>query len=303
MESANNMKLRIKVPATSANLGPGFDCIGIALDWWNTIQVETLARGLEIECPDNLPHDKSNAVIQGMIEAFKLAGHKLPPVRVKMNAEVPIASGLGSSSAALVSGILAANALMGDCFSRAQVLSLATHIEGHPDNVTPALLGGLVVAVQEGKLVHAVRIQVPNDLRTVIFIPEYQVLTKRARGILPHDIPRADSIYNSGRTALWIAALYERRYDWLDLATRDRLHQPYRAKLVRGMNELCDAARKAGARGVALSGAGPSIIAFTDHADDDIARAMERAARKAGVEGKTHLVRVSAHGARVTRLK
>ena len=303
MESANNMKLRIRVPATSANLGPGFDCIGIALDWWNTIDVETLARGLVIECPDNLPHDKSNAVIQGMIEAFKLAGRKLPPVRVRMNAEVPIASGLGSSSAALVSGILAANAIMGDCFSRAQLLSLATHIEGHPDNVTPALLGGLVVAVQEGKLVHAVRIQVPNDLRTVIFIPDYQVLTKRARSVLPTHIPRADSIYNSGRTALWITALYERRYDWLDLATRDRLHQPYRAKLVRGMNELCEAARKAGARGVALSGAGPSIIAFTDHADDDIARTMERAARKAGVEGKAHLVRVSAHGARVTRLK
>lgn len=297
------MKLRIRVPATSANLGPGFDCIGIALDWWNTIDVETLARGLVIECPDNLPHDKSNAVIQGMIEAFKLAGRKLPPVRVRMNAEVPIASGLGSSSAALVSGILAANAIMGDCFSRAQLLSLATHIEGHPDNVTPALLGGLVVAVQEGKHVHAVRIQVPNDLRTVIFIPDYQVLTKRARSVLPTRIPRADSIYNSGRTALWITALYERRYDWLDLATRDRLHQPYRAKLVRGMNELCEAARKAGARGVALSGAGPSIIAFTDHADDDIARAMERAARKAGVEGKAHLVRVSTHGARVTRLK
>jgi homoserine kinase len=297
------MKLRIRVPATSANLGPGFDCIGIALDWWNTIEVETLARGLEIECPDYLPRDKSNAVIQGMVAGFKLAGRKLPPVRVKMNAEVPIASGLGSSSAALVSGILAANALMGDQFTRSQLLALATHIEGHPDNVTPALLGGLVVAVQEGKLVHAVRIEVPRDLRTVIFIPEYQVLTKRARGILPRDIPRADSIYNSGRTALWIAALYERRWDWLDLATRDKLHQPYRAKLVRGMNELCASARQAGARGVALSGAGPSIIAFTDHADDDIARAMERAARKVGVEGRAHLVNVSTRGARVTRLK
>ncbi|MBI5302481.1 MAG: homoserine kinase [Chloroflexi bacterium] len=297
------MKLRIRVPATSANLGPGFDCIGIALDWWNTVEVETLARGLEIICPDNLPRDKSNAVIQGMIEGFKLAGRKLPPVRVKMNAEVPIASGLGSSSAALVSGILAANALMGDCFSRAQLLSLATHIEGHPDNVTPALLGGLVVAVQEGKLVHAVRIDVPRDLRAVIFVPNYPVLTKKSRGILPTRIPRGDAIYNAGRTALWITALYERRWDWLNLATRDKLHQPYRVQLVHGMNELCDAARQAGARGVALSGAGPSIIAFTDHADDEIAAAMERVAKRMKIEGKSHLVGISKKGARLTRLK
>jgi homoserine kinase len=297
------MKLRIRVPATSANLGPGFDCIGIALDWWNTVEVETLARGLEIECPPNLPHDKSNAVIQGMVEAFKLAGHKLPPVRVHMNAEVPIASGLGSSSAALVSGILSANAILGDKFTRAQLLALATHIEGHPDNVTPALLGGMVVAVQEGDHVHAVRMDVPRDLRAVVFVPTYPVLTKKARGILPKAIPRADAIYNAGRTALWIAALYERRWDWLDLATRDRLHQPYRVKLVRGMNELCDAARSAGARGVALSGAGPSIIAFTDHADDDIAAAMEKMARKLKIDGRAHLLGISKRGARVTRLK
>ena len=297
------MRLRIRVPATSANLVPGFDCIGIALDWWNTVSVETLARGLEIECPANLPRDKSNVVILGMSETFRLAKHKLPPVRVRMDAAIPIASGLGSSSAALVSGILAANALMCDPFTRKEMLALATHIEGHPDNVTPALLGGLVVAVQEGKLVHAVRLEVPRDLRAVVFVPNYPVLTKHARAILPKDIPRADAIYNAGRTALWIAALFERRWDWLDLATRDRVHQPYRVKLVRGLNELCEAARQAGARGAALSGAGPSIIAFTDHADDEIARALERTARRIGLTGKAHLVGVSSKGARVTRLR
>jgi len=297
------MKLRIRVPATSANLGPGFDCLGLALDWWNTVEIETLARGLEIECPPDLPHDKNNAVIQGMIETFRLAKRKLPPVRVRMDAAIPIASGLGSSSAALVSVIRAANALLGDRFIRKELLALATHIEGHPDNVTPALLGGLVVAVQEGKLVHAVKLEVPRDLRAVVFVPNYAVLTQRARAILPIQVPRADSIYNSGRTALWIAALYERRWDWLDLATRDRLHQPYRVKLVRGMNELCNAARHAGARGVALSGAGPSIIAFTDHADDAIARALERAGKRVGVQGAARLVGISNRGARVTRLK
>lgn len=297
------MRLRIRVPASSANLGPGFDCMGIALDWWNTVDVETLARGLVIECPANLPRDKSNAVIQGMIATYKLAQRKLPPVRVRMDAAIPVASGLGSSSAALISGILAANALMGEPFTRAELLALATHIEGHPDNVTPALLGGLVVAVQEGKLVHAVRMEVPNDLRAVVFVPDYPVLTKHARAILPTHIPRSDAIYNAGRTALWVAALCERRWDWLDLATRDRLHQPYRVKLVRGMEQMCQAARDAGARGVALSGAGPSIIAFTDHADDAIAHAMQRAAKRVKVSGTSRVVPITKRGARVTRLK
>lgn len=296
------MRLQIRVPASSANLGPGFDCMGVALDWWNTIQVETIARGLEIECPHGLPRNTENAVVQGMMAIYEHAKRKMPAVRLQMDANIPIASGLGSSSAALVGGILAGNALMGNPFSRDHLVTFATHLEGHPDNVAPALLGGLVVAVQEGEFVQAARIALPRHLRTVIFVPTQSLLTKISRGVLPKRVPRADAIYNAGRTALWIAALYERRLDWLNQATRDRLHQPYRAKLVRGMEELFDAARNAGAAGVALSGAGPSIIAFTQGNSNKVAREMERTAARIGVEGITKIVAPSTHGAQVERI-
>lgn len=296
------MRLQIRVPASSANLGPGFDCMGMALDWWNTIHVEPIARGLEIECPHGLPRNKDNAVVQGLALVYERAKRKMPPVRLQMDAVIPIASGLGSSSAALVGGMLAGNALMGNPFSRDHLVTFATLLEGHPDNVAPALLGGLVVAVQEGEFVLAARIALPRHLRTVVFVPAQSLLTKVSRGVLPSRVPRADAIYNAGRTALWIAALYEKRLDWLNQATRDRLHQPYRAKLVRGMDELFDAARNAGAKGVALSGAGPSIIAFTQGNTNKVAREMERTAERIGVEGKIRVVAPSTHGAQVERI-
>jgi homoserine kinase len=140
---------------------------------------------------------------------------------------------------------------------------------------------------------------VPRELRCVLFVPAYSLLTKRSRGILPKRIPRTDAIYNASRVALWIAALRERRWEWLEAATQDRLHQPYRAALVPGMYALFDAARKAGARGAALSGAGPSIIAFAVYNGEPIARAMMEASQRIGLSGSTRIVSVSPHGALV----
>jgi homoserine kinase len=300
------MKLKIRVPATTANLGPGFDCLGLALDWWNTIEVETIARGLQVECDCpagvDLPLNRHNLVVYGIDAVFRLAKQKRPPLHICMTSRIPIASGLGSSSAAIVGGLIAGNVLLGNLYSRDELVTLATRIEGHPDNVAPALLGGLMVAAMSGKQVTVARFPVPRELRCVLFIPNTALLTKRSRGILPKRIPRADAIYNASRVALWIAALRERRWDWLDVATQDRLHQPYRAKLVPGMYALFDAAKDAGARGAALSGAGPSIIAFADHQGEPVARAMTQAARRMGLAGITRVVGVSAKGAQVRRI-
>ncbi len=301
------MKLRIRVPATTANLGPGFDCLGLALDWWNTIEVETIARGLRVECncPDgvDIPLNRHNLVVYGIDAVYRLAGQKRPPLHICMTSRIPIASGLGSSSAAIVGGLIAGNVLLGNLYSRDELVTLATRIEGHPDNVAPALLGGLMVAAMSGKQVTVARFPVPRELRCVLFVPNSTLLTKKSRGILPKRIPRADAIYNASRVALWIAALRERRWDWLGVATQDRLHQPYRAKLVPGMYALFDAAKDAGARGAALSGAGPSIIAFADHQGEPIARAMTHAARRIGLAGITRVVGVSAKGAQVRRIE
>lgn len=297
------MKLKIRVPATTANLGPGFDCLGLALDWWNTFEIETIARGLEIECdcpPDvEIPRDRTNLVVYGMEVVYRWAKQQRPPVRIRIATRIPIARGLGSSSAAIVGGMLAANTLLGDWFSRDELVTLATRVEGHPDNVAPALLGGLMVAAMEGDQVTVARFPVPRELRCVLFIPDTILLTKKARGVLPKHIPRADAIYNASRVALWIAALRERRWEWLDAATQDRLHQPYRAKLVPGMYALFDAAKQAGARGVALSGAGPTIIAFTDHPGEPVARAMWQTAQRLGIKGSTRVLNVSPRGAHV----
>ena len=299
------MKLHLRVPATTANLGPGFDCLGLALDWWNTIEVETIERGLQVEvdCPPgvDIPRNRNNLVVYGIDAVYRLAKQKRPPLRIHITTHIPIARGLGSSSAAIVGGLVAANTLLGNMYSRDELVTLATGIEGHPDNVAPALLGGLMVAAMEGKQVTVARFPVPRELRCVLFIPSTTLLTKKARGILPKRIPRADAIYNASRVALWIAALRERRWEWLDAATQDRLHQPYRAKLVPGMYALFDAAKDAGARGAALSGAGPSVIAFTDHPGEPVARAMLQAAQRIGLNGVTRVVSVSPRGADVRK--
>ena len=299
------MKLKIRVPATTANLGPGFDCLGLALDWWNTIEVETIERGLQVEvdCPPgvDIPRNRTNLVVYGMDAVYRLAGQKRPPLRIHITTHIPIARGLGSSSAAIVGGLVAANTLLGTLYSRDELVTLVTRIEGHPDNVAPALLGGLMVAAMEGKQVTVARFPVPRKLRCVLFVPNTALLTKKARGVLPKRIPRADAIYNASRVALWIAALRERRWEWLAAATQDRLHQPYRAKLVPGMYALFDAAKDAGARGAALSGAGPSIIAFTDHPGEPVARALIQAAQRIGLSGSTRVVGVSPRGADVRK--
>ena len=300
------MKLRIRIPATTANLGPGFDCLGLALDWWNTIEVEPIERGLKVECDCppgvDIPLNRHNLVIYGMDALFRLAHRKRPPLRVHSTTHIPIASGLGSSSAAIVGGMVAANALMGDLYSRDELVTVATRIEGHPDNVAPALLGGLMVAAMDGKQVTVARFPVPRELRCVLFVPNISLLTKKARGVLPKRIPRADAIYNASRVALWIAALRERRWDWLAVATQDHLHQPYRAKLVPGMYALFEAAKSAGARGAALSGAGPTVIAFAVHQGEPVARAMAQAAERLGLVGITRVVGVSPRGAQVKRV-
>jgi homoserine kinase len=279
----------------------------LALDWWNSIEVETADRGLQIEvdCPEGveIPRNRRNLVVYGMDAVYRLAGQKRPPCRIHITTRIPIARGLGSSSAAIVGGLVAANALLDNAYSRDELVTIATQIEGHPDNVAPALLGGLMVAAMEGKQVTVARFPVPRELRCVLFVPDLTLLTKRARGILPKRIPRADAIYNASRVALWIAALRERRWEWLEAATQDRLHQPYRAKLVPGMYALFDAAMKAGARGAALSGAGPSVIAFAVHHGEPVARAMAQAARRMGLAGSTRIVTVSPHGAQVKTVR
>lgn len=298
------MKLRVRVPATTANLGPGFDCLGLALDWWNTITVEPIERGLEVEClceAAELPCDDRNLVVRAMRAVFRRVHRTVPPLHLEIDCDVPVGRGLGSSASAIVGGVVAANAWLGNPFSRDELLKLASDMEGHPDNVAPALLGGFVISLREGKELTTVRISVPQDLKCILFVPDNGLSTHHARQVLPRRVLREDAVYNIGRTALWVAALQTRHWEWLDLATGDRLHQPYRAHLVPGMQPLFETARRAGAHGVALSGAGPSVIAFADCRAEEIGSAMERTAARIHLAGKTKIVRASSRGVQVTK--
>ena len=310
--------IRVRVPATTSNLGPGFDALGLALRVYNTLELdaaETARIEIEGEGARSLPRDASHlayraalAVVDsvagpgaggrhgGRREPWKgqIAcgphGRILPRAfHLRQHNRIPLARGLGSSAAAIVSGAAAANALLGGPLDQRALIDLAAGMEGHPDNVAPAVLGGLVAcATAEAGTIRTVRL-IPQRLRVVLAIPEFAVSTAEARRLLPRAVPFDDAIFNVTRTALLLAALIDGRMDLLDDATRDRLHQPYRAPLVPGLEAVFAAARRAGANGVALSGSGPTVVAFGDAPGigDAMCRAFERAgARCAAIDAE-----------------
>jgi homoserine kinase len=296
------MKVVVHVPATTANLGPGFDCLGLALQIWNTIVVEEAPGAPEVRLRGHLQSlaaDRGNLALQAMEQAFRCLRMRFPDIRVTMTNRIPIGRGLGSSAAAIAGGIVAANAWAGGKLSQEKLLALATELEGHPDNVSAALLGGLTIVIREGETAFAERVRPPRGWRAILFIPGHTLSTKFAREILPRHVAREDAIYNIGRAALLVRAFSAGDVRGLDLAMGDRLHEPYRAHLVPGMDELCNAARRAGAHGVALSGAGPSMVAFaaTEPGAVRVARAFERCARELKIAGDARIVGLSARGA------
>ncbi len=233
------------------------------------------------------------------------AGLPLPPLRLTVTSDVPLARGLGSSASALVAGIVAANALLGEPLTRAELLDLAAREEGHPDNVGAALLGGAVIATLDGGRVNAVRVSPPDALGALVLVPDFELSTSRARAALPDRYDRADTVHALSHAALLAAALTGGRLDLLGAAMRDRLHQPYRAPLVPGLGDvLADAARH-GALGAALSGAGPSVLCLYDReragAREDLTAFLEGVLARHGQTGRVLDLRVDQAGTTVTR--
>ncbi|HID11897.1 MAG TPA: homoserine kinase [Candidatus Latescibacteria bacterium] len=280
--------LKVRVPASTSNLGPGLDCLGLALKLYRTFEVS----------PGGPPAPEGDLVVQGLCEAFRRAGRKAPEVSVRWEGEVPVARGLGSSAAARVAGLMAGNGLLGEPFSKEELLDMAAELEGHPDNAAPALLGGLVVAVRTEGGVVWVRMDPPDGLFVALAVPEFSLDTERARKLLPGLVALKDAVYNISRAALLVAALAEGRCELLREATKDRLHQPYREPLVPGFGEVCRAALDAGACGVALSGAGPSVVALCFDDGWKVARAMADAWERSGVRAEPMALEPDRKGAR-----
>ena len=295
--------ITIRVPATTANLGPGFDCLGMALSLWNTMRVSWAERPrvvVEGEGEGRLRADGGNLMYRAAQRLLDEAGAGRRSLLIESRQEIPLSRGLGSSSAAIVGGLYAANALLDYPVSPHGLLQLATAIEGHPDNVAPALMGGLSIAVADGGVVHAAPVPVPDELQCVAYIPDTPMPTREARAVLGPEVTRADAIFNAGRAALLVASLALGRPEYLGLATQDRLHQPQRQGVFRQMKVIFDCAMKAGARGVFLSGAGSTIIAFTTRGENrafTIGYEMADAGDKSGLTGTFRVLDPSPEGA------
>lgn len=297
-------RVHVRVPATSANLGPGFDALGLALSLYNDVHVTRAAETtvtIEGEGAGRLPTGEKNVIVRAMRLVYDAAGRAAEPWSVRCVNRVPPARGLGSSAAAWVGGIAAANALLGSPLDRAGMLRLAAAAEGHPDNVAAAIYGGLTVAAGEGERTIALTVPVPAALVWVALVPDVTSATSEARAVLPPTVPRGDAVFNVQRVALLLASLQGGRFDALPLALDDRLHQPYRRKLFPWMAAVADAAGAAGALGCVLSGAGPSLLALALGAReaDTVASAMEKTLRATGIGGRARTLTVDTGGVTV----
>ena len=273
------MKISVKVPATTANLGPGFDCLGMALPVYNTITIEETVlpgTGIEInvmndnEAADELlmehiPMDENSIIYKAVELLYNSIGQTPSELKITVQSQIPIARGLGSSASVIVGGLLAANELLGRPADEVALLSIATEVEGHPDNVTPAIVGGLVLSSQEedGSILYR-KLNWPEEWNITVCVPDYELSTEISRSVLPKEVPMEDAVFNAKRLGMFIQAVNTKDAELMKLALQDKLHQPYRMKLVPGLDKIIENLKhEENVLGCVLSGAGPSIIVIS----------------------------------------
>ncbi len=301
----------VTVPATTANLGPGFDCIGAALSLYNRFQFSRLepsaTEKLKITVTGQeaakVKIDDSNLAYQAFIKLYGYLNQSPPPVAIHIDMQVPLARGLGSSATAIIGGLVGANELAGKPLSQVEVMQLAIELEGHPDNVVPALLGGCRLAASNTPSGSWEICDIPwhPDIVPVVAIPDFELSTAEARKVLPTDYSRADAIFNAAHLGLLVRALAAGDRDWLRCALQDKIHQPYRQSLIRGYEAVQQAALNAGAYGMVISGAGPTLLALTDATNADaVEKGMAAAWGEFGVKADVRAIGLDTHGGQVS---
>lgn len=297
-------QITVRVPATTANCGPGFDAVGIACSMYNEISLSIHSSGGNIIEVNGLGKghilcDERNIAFQAVKMVFDKFKKPVQDIRLSLTNRIPIARGLGSSAAAIVGGLVAANEITGRTLTKQDLLDMATAMEGHPDNVAPAILGGICVSVMQNRTTHTLTFAPTENLHLVVAVPEFTLSTRVARQVLPKSVLLKDAVFNVSRAALLVGALARGELSYLAYALDDKLHQPYRQKLIPGMEEAFAAAKKQGALGVTISGAGPALMAYTMENIDAVGQAMVDAFAGKGKPAAYHILQVDMEGAKV----
>lgn len=295
--------IKIRVPATSANLGSGFDALGLALTLYNRVWMEEADR-IDITSKDNMkiPTDENNLIYWAAKRLYEECGKKLPGMKIIQENNIPMASGLGSSSACIVAGLVGANRLIGSPMSQNDLINLATAIEGHPDNTTPAISGGLVTSAIEGGRVYSVSVPVSDKIRFAAFHPPFELRTEEARSVLPNSYNRQDAVYNLSRSALMTASLFSGAVENLRVAVQDKIHQPYRLGLIKDGDTVFRLSYELGSLGTYISGAGPTIIALieSDSVENFTKHAIKNLESKGITGWQLSILHADAEGATVS---
>ncbi len=297
-------KATARIPASTTNLGPGFDVLGLALQLYSTVSLEITGSSTEVVVSgvdvEKIPSTPEHIAFQAVESIFQRSGVQQPDgLKLTIANGIPAIRGLGGSGTAILGGLLTANVLCGNMFSLSEILNFATAIEGHPDNVAASLYGGLVISVQEEEHIHTIQLICDPALHVVLAIPEFTLSTQKARDILPKTVDFADAIYNISRSSLLVASIATGKLDMLPLAMKDKLHQPYRSTLIPGFNDVVEAATSAGALSIALSGAGPTIAAYCLNNMDQVGNRMQEVFNQHGIPCKIKVLSADLDGATV----
>jgi homoserine kinase len=298
-------KVCVKVPGSTANLGPGFDTLGMALDLYTWIEM-SLTQETTIHLIGDqikgIPTDKSNLIYEVAQMVFAKAGVSHPELEISMYSDIPLARGLGSSAAAIVGGLAAANALIGCPLSDDTLFQMSTALENHPDNVGASLFGGLVVAFWDGERAEYIRVEPNEQLEVLVAIPHFQLSTEKARHVLPREQSLTNAVFNVGHSSVLVAALCTGRLDMIACAMKDALHQPYRAPLVPGLAYILAEATNHGALGVALSGAGPTMLTLVDRSSSrkaELEQFLQSTLADVGIDATLMWLKPALHGVKV----
>lgn len=290
--------IKVRVPATSANMGPGFDCMGIAVSSYNTFGFKETESGLTFKGVQDEFCNEENIIYISMMKCFEKANYKVKGLEISiLEQEIPISRGLGSSSSCIVGGLMGANSILGNKFTKEEIFQMAVEIEGHPDNVAPAVLGGMVVAIKEGDQYLYEKVNIKEDYRYVPIIPDFRLSTKEAREVLPKEISIKDGVYNVGRAALMVAALSSGNNNLLKASCKDVFHEIYRSKLIEGFDEVKNEAYELGALASFLSGAGPTIMAIISKDNKDFSKSIKMFLEKNKLNWGVHELSIDNEGA------